>query len=239
MELHEYIVVLRNDAGSSARVTGALAEPYGTHEGPHSDFLQLQPGLREYFNYIGTIVVGTGGQLEWPIAFESMLESAAPTGASAVFQSTNAAPRRADVRTVSDEVAAIKAAFGLSMSQLAEALRVKRPTIYSWIDSARAPETLRKGNRERLAKLSSLAKAWNRSSDTPPGHYLSAVVDGNFSLIQLLSADPLNPQVVLHAIEAIQIVMRRATLPQTFGERLRSIGFADRPSLTQRGKTRS
>jgi DNA-binding transcriptional regulator YiaG len=60
-------------------------------------------------------------------------------------------------RPVSDLVDTIRSAFQLSVTELASVLRVKRPTIYSWLKDN--PE-LRPENEERLRLTASLADEW-------------------------------------------------------------------------------
>lgn len=60
-------------------------------------------------------------------------------------------------RHVSDLVDTIRKAFRLSITELASVMRVKRPTIYSWLKDN--PE-LRPENEERLRLMASLADEW-------------------------------------------------------------------------------
>jgi hypothetical protein len=236
MEFREYVGIHANDfLGSSAALEAYAEDPFlhRTHEVPYREDLQLEPSLRDYLRYINVVVIGTGGQLEWPISFDSMLESSVPTGALAVLQRTNTSDREHGVRTVSDDVATIKAAFGLSVSQLAEVLKVKRPTIYSWIDSDQAPDSLRKANRDRLSELCGFAKAWNEVIHVPPGKYLTANLGDNSNLFQLLRAMPLDHQAIRQAISAIREVMSKGDRAQAFSQRLRGLGFVDRPPLVR------
>lgn len=236
MELREYVSINANDLLKLPSTLEAYVEDpflYRIDQIPHREVLQLQSFLREYLNYIDVVVVGTGGQLEWPISFASMLESSVPTGALRVFQSSKNIEGKHDVRTLSDDVATIKAAFGLSVSQLAEVLKVKRPTIYSWIDSGQAPDSLRKANRERLSELCGFAKAWNEEVHVPPGKYLTANLGGTSNLFQLLRAMPLDHQAIHQAIGAIREVMSKGDRAQAFSQRLRGLGFVDRPPLVR------
>jgi hypothetical protein len=55
------------------------------------------------------------------------------------------------------------------MKELAEAVGVERPTIYSWINEQNLPQS---ANRQRLHAIYRLAQQWNRLSKQPLGKAL-------------------------------------------------------------------
>lgn len=97
--------------------------------------------------------LGTGADpLRW-LAHCSRMSS---TTAWSLFDPEPQAPAL-ERRHVSDLVDTIRSAFRLSITELASVLRVKRPTIYSWLKDN--PE-LRPENEERLRLMASLADDW-------------------------------------------------------------------------------
>ncbi len=185
--------------------------------------------------------IGTGGGFPWHIEPDPVFELP-PTGAAIRIQITGTiAPSRAEaaqaqVRTVGDQVAAIKSSFGLSVSQLADVLNVKRPTIYSWLHAEKGPNALRTANKERLSILCRLAEEWNRRSTTPPGALLNANVVGEASLLNLLSVATLSDVAINKAFDALVERMRgtKEADKSSFGDQMRKKGFAEAPRMRRR-----
>lgn len=193
--------------------------------------------LRDSLIYACEAFIGTGGAFPWHIDADPVFEKPS-TGAAIRFHVTGAvAPGRAEaahaqVRTVADQLAAIKAAFGLSVSQLAEVLHVKRPTIYSWFDAENAPSALRSANKERLSILCRLADDWNKRNKTPPGALLTAIVVGEASLLDLLSATTLSDAAVYKAFDALaERMWGRESTRSNLGDQMREKRFAEVPRM--------
>lgn len=93
--------------------------------------------------------------------------------------------------SIAEMVEAIRATFGLNVTQLASVLRIERVTVYAWLRTEDA-DKLHPGNRDRLQSLYQIAKEW--SSCAPlAGRYLVDTIPGyGKSLLDLLSADDLN-----------------------------------------------
>jgi hypothetical protein len=133
---------------------------------------------------------------------------------------------------VNVQVANIKAAFGLSVSQLAQVLQVQRPTVYAWLDPESAPESLRSANRERLTKLVGIANEWNRLSDIPPPKDSLTTRVGDRTLLEMLAGDELNSAEISSTLRALQQA-KPPSAPDSIGERLRKRGFAEVPAGTR------
>lgn len=82
----------------------------------------------------------------------------------------------------------IRAAFSLNVTELAEVLRVERPTVYSWL---REDVTLRPANRERLVSLWRLAERWTQAAGGSLGELKHSPVTDGYTVLDLLRADPL------------------------------------------------
>jgi len=134
------------------------------------------------------------------------------------------------ILSVSDQVATIKAAFGLSISQLAGLLSVQRPTIYAWLNLDGPSEALRVANRTRLQALHNLAQTWNQLSEQPlKEHLTSFQVDGD-TLLDMLSQQVLDAPRIRAALTEVSKRVKETAEQDTFAVRLRSRGFAEIPS---------
>jgi hypothetical protein len=193
--------------------------------------------LHDTLIYACEAFIGTGGGFPLHIQIDPVFELP-PTGSAIRVHITTPAgsasraePASARVRTASDQVTDIKAAFGLSVSQLADVVRVKRPTIYAWFSSDKGPNTLRGAHRDRLSILCRLAEEWNARSTTPPGRFLSAMVVGGASLLQLLSAETLDDVAIYKAFDALAERVRGGSEAgkSSFGDDMRKKGFAEVP----------
>ena len=96
---------------------------------------------------------------------------------------------------------AIRAAFGLNVSQMADVLHVKRMTIYTWLKE-NAMDTLHQGNRDRLLALYDIATRW--SGNMPlSGPYLHERLPMGASLFDLLTASQLDHDAILGTYEIL------------------------------------
>jgi len=95
-------------------------------------------------------------------------------------------------QSLTERVSEIKAAFGMTISQLAQVLQVQRQTIYDWMDEEN-PRQLQEQKRERLAAIQRLATQWNQLCQWPAGKGITTytTVDGD-TLLDLLSVDTLD-----------------------------------------------
>jgi hypothetical protein len=187
-------------------------------------------GIAEFLEYTLAASVGTGGELTFDVDW--FLEPIELTG-SAINVHVEKDPTKPTVSSISDKLAVIKAAFGLSISQLAQVLRVKRPTIYSWFDTQTGPDALRGANKNRLHDLFGLAQTWNQKSSSPPGRHLD-------SLLELLSAPALDHPSIHAAFQGLVQTVEREKLMvrRTYAERLRQKGYAEVPQSARTSKGR-
>jgi len=138
----------------------------------------------------------------------------------------------AAAKAPADMVAAVKAAFGLSVSQLARIMGVQRPTVYAWLDEEGGPDALRAANRERLLQLTALAEEWNRRSSASARGVLERHVIAGKTLLQWLAQEPLDIDAARRAVAAAADAVKRereARKP-SLAERLKAKGFPEVPS---------
>lgn len=93
----------------------------------------------------------------------------------------------------------IKSAFGLSNSDMAKICRISRPQLYKWLSDDQMVE-LALPNWQRLALLEQVAKDWNRLSGRPLRSFLGTKVDGENTILDLLSALPLDERAIRDAM---------------------------------------
>jgi DNA-binding transcriptional regulator YiaG len=144
-----------------------------------------------------------------------------------------ATSRRAASRmSVADQVCEIMAALSLNKTQLAEVLRVTRPTLYEWLDG-KEPNA---ANAKRLLSLLRLlADSGVTAADSlSPRFARGALIESEQSLLDLLKAETLDEariSLTLGEAKASEDEARRTR--QIREERLRALGFEE-PNTEQR-----
>jgi len=134
--------------------------------------------------------------------------------------------------SVVEQMQELLAALSLNKSQLAQILRVTRPTLYDWFQG-KEPNV---ANTERLhALLRVLARASVLGSSPLNARFVRQPIDLEVpSLIDLLGEEQIDEDRVLHAIEKVRALGDSASHRRTTREdRLRALGFQD-PSNEQR-----
>jgi len=134
--------------------------------------------------------------------------------------------------SIADQVRELLAALALNKSQLAEALRVTRPTIYEWFQG-KEPKA---SNTERLYALLRLLSRASVSGAMPlNARFVRQPLSlDEPSLLTLLCEDKIDEARVLRTLEkakaAANVAMNRRNARE---ERLRALGFEE-PSNEQR-----
>lgn len=124
------------------------------------------------------------------------------------------------------QVRLAKAYLGASVSDLAAALNVQRPTIYQWMSGDSAP---RKGNLERLRSVYEVAEEWHKLNPVPLGKLLHMPLSEGKTLIQQLSDPEIDRGSVSKSLvglnEAIQKEAEVGRQPSSIAKRLSRLGF--------------
>lgn len=89
----------------------------------------------------------------------------------------------------------VRTTWGLNVTQAASVFRVERPTIYLWA-GLKDHSRVRPQNRSRMMQLYRLAREWSRMGRLPNAA-LEAVFDGYPTLLEMLSAEQLDPKAIL------------------------------------------
>jgi hypothetical protein len=107
-----------------------------------------------------------------------------------------------NVLDTQEKIAGIRRYLSLNMTELANVLKVGRPTVYSW---ATAPITLRSAHRERIDAVYAIARDWRSLSSEPMGRMVREPNLGNGrTLIDLLSVDKLDTTAIRNGMRQIQ-----------------------------------
>ncbi len=139
------------------------------------------------------------------------------------------------MQSLAERVSAIKAAFGLTISQFAQVLHVQRQTIYDWIDQDRPPQ-VQGQKRERLAAIQRWAIQWNALCLWPTSKGVTSyAVEGN-TLLDLLAADVLDKARLTTVLRGLSEQVKaewQLREERSLANRLRARGFqpAPEPSL--------
>ncbi|MGH9501351.1 MAG: hypothetical protein ACRD20_00725 [Terriglobales bacterium] len=133
----------------------------------------------------GILIVGTGG-----IATPRMI-NCIPSGSIVV-----SGPQLAGGNTDSDrlldtqeKLAGIRRYLSMNVTNIARALRVRRPTVYSWL---RDEPSVRPGHAQRLEAIYKIARKWRMLSSKPIGGFLNRQLASGTTVLELLSARTLD-----------------------------------------------
>lgn len=115
----------------------------------------------------------------------------------------------------SEMLGAVRSVFSLTMTDLAYALRVERPTVYAWLRGDAHPQ---RANWERLMALWRLANRWRSSVHAPMGDYSRAVVSETESFLDLLHREPLPERLVARYLARLARLHLQETKQQPRGQ---------------------
>jgi hypothetical protein len=93
------------------------------------------------------------------------------------------------VETTADLLARVRAHLSLNTTELAQSLRTERQNIYNWMKASHTP---RPESRQRLMTLAHLAQTWTQLCHEPLQDLKTALIEGSWTLLDLLSAPDLN-----------------------------------------------
>jgi hypothetical protein len=102
---------------------------------------------------------------------------------------------------IQEKLAGVRRYLSMNVTDLATALHVARPTVYSWL---RDEPGLRGNHLRRVEALYRIARDWRRISSQPVGGFLGQPLASGESLLGLLSAKTLNETEIKGAFAQIQ-----------------------------------
>lgn len=182
------------------------------------------------------VLLGSGGHLDVLLA-NKMLD--APTGARLNFGLASGRSHADAIKRTHEVMSDLRLAFGLNVTELEQILRVKRQTIYLWMNPDSVAKLQRK-NRERLTTLHSFALEWIKLCSTSARPWLMARgADGRRSLFDRMRTKSLNVAALSKELRAYaaQAAERALTIKHTSrAERLRARGFETPPRDDRRAR---
>lgn len=104
------------------------------------------------------------------------------------------------IASTKDQIEDLRWHMGLNISEIASILRVKRPTVYEWLEE----KTRRPRKQKRLEKIHTFCKTWKKFGVGRIGSYLYKVLDGNKNLFNLLNDDVLDEALIVKALSRIK-----------------------------------
>jgi len=178
------------------------------------------------------VLSGTGGNI-------STLRALDHSGGLTTLQSPAPSFRleRKRILTVQERIRAIKAAFGLTISDLAAVLAVGRPAIYDWLGGSEP----RKKNLDRILQVHGLAQYWTSMVNGSLRNLLRSTFEDGHNILELLIQDELAPDKIHADLDALAKITNQSVMgaPKiSISERLRSGHFRPAPPET-RATTRS
>lgn len=140
------------------------------------------------------------------------------------------APAEGDIRSNAElrvrRLIRIKAAFGISNSDLARICTVSRTQLYKWLSSDEMVQ-LTATNWQRLADLEQIAQAWNSLSPRPVRDLLNEKIEGGTTLISLLASRKLDGRAIRAVMEKLAKTV--SGRPAHRYEKLREGGIQPKP----------
>lgn len=143
-------------------------------------------------------VIGTGGSFALD---ENAADVTAASPQFVVVDGDHEARSVSDVFvTPAARLAIIRRWFSLTVTDLADVMRVKRPTVYAWLASRSTPQP---SNLTRMRRLHNLARAWRRLAGRPMGKLLHESPGGQHSVLALLASASLDDARLLATFNAL------------------------------------
>jgi hypothetical protein len=150
----------------------------------------VQPFAHFYF--------GTGSVLTLQLV-EPFLRRHTNAGAERLVSRVESVPPEPTV-DVRGQLTLIRSSFGLSITELAQVLKVERPTIYTWLRQTVRPH---EQNRRRLDLVYELADFWRSLSSASLAHLRHQRVPGGSSLLELLVSENVDTERVKSWLRAV------------------------------------
>ncbi len=160
-----------------------------------------------------------------PGSLAAFVKQSKPANVDASYVAPTVAER---ALSLTDMLTAARTAFGLSVSQVANVMRVERVTIYAWMQS-NSMDSVRGNNRGRLKTLHSIATEW---ASKPPlyGKFLQEQLPDGSCVFDLLTAQELDPSALEKAYGALVAIQstdkRKSAQARLQRETNRAVGVA-------------
>lgn len=169
---------------------------------------------------MGFMVQGTGG------AFAAPTHSTTSNSSVRLGRVQSLGPVEAERSLVPAKLVSIRRSLSLNVKNLAGALQVERPTIYSWMQGKSCPH---QSNLDRINALDELATEWKHMSDRPVGQLLSQRLRTGSTLLNLLNDPRAKFEELREALQELNHSAKKMTNRSGFDMRAkaRALGFAE------------
>lgn len=145
-------------------------------------------------------MVGSGGTSPWRDFYPDVGTGGAGVLTYFVWGQNWPAATENPLHTPADKLAFIRSTLSFNISQLASALGVERPTIYSWIANRSEPHP---GNLARLDTICGIAARWARLSNMPLATTLRQRGERTDIILGLLDKSAIDEGPVIAKLEEI------------------------------------
>lgn len=132
--------------------------------------------------------------------------SACASGVHVFTQQTARSSAAVSPLSVVDRLTHIQQQLSLTISHLAQVLRVSRATVYAWQDGRAKPRVRRLA---RIAELLRVADGWTRRSEEPVGELLVAPQSAGRSLFDLLTDRRWNDEAIEEELDLCAVARAR------------------------------
>lgn len=131
-----------------------------------------------------------------------------------------------EAHTVDEQLMRIKQSMGFNILEMAEILKVARPTIYSWFDKSK-PIEIHKKNQSRLNSIYEVCKLWESKHIGSIGSLLNKPIGAeNISLLRLLKEPNLDLDKIHRHLNSIASIISKKRQDNAVRETLlRKHGF--------------
>lgn len=138
---------------------------------------------------------GSGGYIPAPNKVRRVLTG---TGGKVALGEARTANTTSATEDASELLRLVRIALSLNVTELAAAVGVERPTVYSWLADKSRPQS---ANRNRLSELADVARYWKRIAKRPLGRLVREPLPSGATVVGLLQEAEI-PQAAL--IEQLQ-----------------------------------
>ena len=156
-------------------------EPQSAAPQSHTASASVVPCNNKVLIAILGLMIGTGG-----VANATAVNTALRPNSSAnsqirltIFEPIETENGRQNAVLPQEQIVAIQRYLSVNMTDLSKALRVGRPTVYSWVRGTQPHGR----NLERIHQLYRIARSWRAMSSTPVGEYLTIPLQTGRSLM--------------------------------------------------------
>lgn len=138
-----------------------------------------------------------------------------PNQSDKITRVENSLPSWTESVTVREQIAGIKGAFGISVTDLGDILKITRQTVYDWM---REERQIQSENNERLNTVHFIAKQWNAMSSLPAKKVLRQNLEDGKSILDLLKEDDIQTERIVNALKGVASDRNAENVSRSFYE---------------------